>query len=210
MDQNQPAPAVVYVPVQQQNVLKTKIPSTTTFAIAVLLFLLPFAEIKCKLDQSNKETNNNFNFGSTAVKFYNSGLGLAIGGNWKMRGLGSMLSDGADNMTSKAPPKPNVYAIVALALAVVGLIVALAGKGALHFVGIVSGVLGAAALVGLMMDLKSQLDKEGAQLGGDKLDASFALGFTPWFYICIVALLTGAFLCFKRMQLSKEKLPPPY
>ena len=103
-------------------VLGTKIPSTVLFTIGVLLFFMPFAELKCNQSNTNTELGGlNLNLGGQ-MSVSNTGLGLAIGKEWKMEmhGLGGMLN--SNNKLNKEQPKqdPNYYAIAALALGVIG------------------------------------------------------------------------------------------
>ena len=84
----------------------------------------------------------------------------------------------------------------------------------------ISGILSAGSLIGLMIDMKGwfkdSLAKDSLNKAQDGLDNSGldrfsnsmnnvipSLGFTPWFYIAVIAFLVAAFFCFKRMQATK-------
>src|SRR5690349_21385866 len=112
----------------------TKIPASAAFIIAILLFLLPFAEIKCN--------------GSAVAN--NTGLGIAMGSDWKQVVVKNIFGNafdenyGQDAAGQKRTQKqdPNKFAIGALALGIVALLFALlAPRGAgkiTTFVGILA------------------------------------------------------------------------
>jgi hypothetical protein len=173
----------------------SKLPSVITFAVGVLLFFLPFAEVKC---------NN-------ATLLDNTGLGIVIGTEWRTSEnslLGNdMFRQDNTRETSKIQSKkqdPNVFAIAGFAFGVIGLLLSFSNartgiKGAT-----ISGVLAAAALIGLFIDLKRKI--KGSM--GDMNDAGsqndltgnmqISIGFTPWFYISLLAFLLAAFLSYRR------------
>src|SRR5258705_891507 len=67
MDTNQTTASPILTPPVSSGIFGTKIPSTVAFAVGVLLFLLPFSEIKC---------------GSTTLA-NKSGLDITMGNEWK-------------------------------------------------------------------------------------------------------------------------------
>jgi hypothetical protein len=211
MDTNQPTTSTTttYVaPPPKPGMFGTKIPSSVAFVVGLLLFLLPFAEIRCAGTK-------------LATK---SGLDFALDNKWKPLGGGLMgKNETADqSFSSGKEQKGNTqYLIIgAFGLGLIGLFLSLAGGKSGGVGGIVTGVLGAGALIGFMLDLKKNVSnslreqaldkaKEGADnLGLDKLgngmgDMTPTLAFSPWFYIAVVAFLAAAFFCYKRMQSSK-------
>ena len=79
MDTNQPTtptpppytpPPPTYVSAATPGMFGTKIPSSVAFVVAILLFLLPFSEIRC---------------GGSAL-MNNTGIGFALGKDWKISG----------------------------------------------------------------------------------------------------------------------------
>ena len=217
MDSNQPTPPptppVYAASASSPGVFGTKIPSTVAFAIAILLFFLPFIDIKC----------NNMSLQQV------SGIQLATGFQMKNKSSDSPLfndfkTNEADQQITKSTTgtdkkDPNLFAMVALGLGVLGLLLsftkAKAGLGLSMF----TGILAAAAMIGLMIDIKKKvkidmpgssrqssgddmlgLNKMGQEIG-DKMNIS--VDFTPWFYVAIIAFLAAAFFCYKRMQVAK-------
>jgi len=206
MDTSQPTVQTTYVSAPAApGMFGTRIPSSVAFVLGILLFLLPFSEIKCT--------------GTTLTN--KSGLDFALGNDWKPASsygkefLGKMTT----KMTGKKEGKSQIFAIAALALGILGLIVSfVATKNGLS-IGVVTGVLAAGALIGLMFEVKkwfkdllaeqaAEKVKEGADtLGLDKVGDSMNAGiaFTSWFYIAIIAFLAAAFFCYKRMSASKTR-----
>jgi len=157
------------------------------FVLGVLLFLAPFIDIRCN-DVSLQQV---------------SGVGLATGfeiktnNNSLLDRLGSDNSDITINKNGKRDG--NIYALVALILGIAGLIVSFLKMKERRLLGVIAGVGAAAALIGLMTDIKSQL-KVDLSARTDSLDISFGIEFTPWFYLAVLAFLIGAFLSFKGMS----------
>ena len=211
MDTNQPASSTtIFVPgPAKPGMFGTKIPSTVAFAFGILLFFLPFSEIRCV---------------STKVAT-KSGLDFSLGNDWKPITGGAGLSktdfqQKASSFGKEQKGNTQYLAIGAAALAILGLLLSLTNSKSAWGGGIVAGVLSGGALIGLMLDekknyaasLKTQaLDKakEGADnLGLDNFsnslgDTKLTLAFSPWFNIAVLAFLAAAFFCYKRMQSSK-------
>jgi hypothetical protein len=180
----------------------TKIPSTVAFAVGVLLFLLPFAEIKC----------------SGTVFAKNTGLGIAMGKEWQEVSTKNMFggNDNEERTTNNKMDKqdPNIYAIAALGLGVLGLLLSFANARAAAIGAILTGILSAGALIGLMLDLQKKVKSDsggttnnegGNMFGLDKLnDVKVTVDFTPWFYVAVIAFLAAAFFSYRRMSSIKS------
>src|SRR5258705_7373510 len=117
MDTNQPpTPPPVFTARPSSGVFGTKIPSAVAFAVGVLLFFMPFIDIKC----------NNMSLQQV------SGFQLATGFQMKNNSSNnSFLNDlktdkvdeGITKTTTKSDKKdPNLFALVALGLGVLGLL----------------------------------------------------------------------------------------
>ena len=182
----------------------TRIPSSVAFLVGILLFLLPFSEIKC----------------NQTVFANKSGLGFALGNDWKtVNNLGSKeTTEGMTTKTNKEKEGNTQYfAIAALGLAVLGLLLSFSNAKSGGMAGVVTGVLSAGSLIGMMMELKKwfngnvakdaidQSQNNADNLGLDKLGNTFnnikpTLDFTPWFYVAMVAFLAAAFFSYRRMS----------
>ncbi|MBK6937269.1 MAG: hypothetical protein IPH18_10630 [Chitinophagaceae bacterium] len=206
MDTNQSAAPGDLAPVPSPPAMfSTKVPSATTFFIAVLLFLLPFVDIKC-----------------SGMKLQDvKGFELATGFNMKSGGSDMPLFDdantpGVDRPITKTTSKsdrqqPNIFALAALILAVAGAGLCFANNKMATTGALAAGVLSAVSLVGLYFDIKKEVKSSFAGKSGDagnKLsdglkDINITVDFTAWYYITFFALLAGAFFCYKRMQTFK-------
>lgn len=215
MDTNQP-------PVQSSSapssaapgIFGTKIPSAVAFAVAVLLFFMPFVDIKC----------NNMSLQTV------SGIQLATG--FKMNNnssdnsfLNDLKPGNVDETITKTTTKtdkkePNLYALVALGLGVLGLLVSFTNAKAGGAGGLVTGILSAGAMIGLMLDIKKKVKMDMPDMGGDSGGGDIGLGldkigqtvsdkvnitadFTPWFYVAVIAFLAASFFSYKRMSQAK-------
>ena len=212
MDSNQPTapfnttttiPPSSYTPQPQRGMFGTNIPSVSAFAVGIILFLLPFSEIKCG---GQSLTNK-------------SGLSFATGSDWKPAGgygkefMGEM----ANKTTGSKEGNAQIFAIVALAAGVIGLIVSFLKSRNTGYIGVIAGLVAAGGLVALMMDLKKWfkdlLAKEAVDAGktgaeglgldklGDQMQATMAM--TPWFYISIIAFVAAAFFSYRWVAARK-------
>ena len=161
----------------------TKIPSSMAFLLALVLFLLPFAEIRCN---------------GTAVA-NNTGLGIATGAEWKEVVSKSIFGNGFQNDRSADESKvqkqdPNIFAIVALALGVIGVLIAfLTPKGGGKF-SLFVGVLAAVSLIAMLIDLRSKAKTENSIKSSElnfNAGVSVTVDGTGWFYLTIILLVLG-------------------
>lgn len=209
MDTNQPASSFTLEPASSApGMFGTKIPSTVAFVIGILLFLLPFTEIRC---------------GGTKL-MSKSGLDFALDNQWKTVAGGlptGNTTDTAMNTGKEQKGNTQYFIIGALALGVIGLLVSLGGTKAGGAGSLVTGVAAAGALIGFMLDLKNNfanslreqaIDK--ASKGADDAglgkvsetmgDIKPTLAFTPWFYIAVVAFLAAAIFGYMRMRSPRK------
>ena len=202
-------------PVPSPGILGTKIPSTVVFTIGILLFLMPFAELKCNQPDTKTDLGGfNLNLGGQ-MTVSNTGVGLAFGSEWEiaMNGLGGMLS-GNDSKMNKEQPKqdPNYYAIAALALGIIGLIFSVAKMIGGSWIAMLAGILSAAALIGLRFDLDKKV-KDPSQVVENNENSSewlngldtvkFELTYTSWYYIAVLAMIAAAVLCYLRIKSNR-------
>ncbi len=212
MDTNQPASQPVYTPAAAApGVFAGKIPSTVAYIIGVLLFFMPFIDIKCN-NMSLQQVN---------------GIQLATGFKMKNKSSGNSFfndikTDRIDETITKATTQtdkrdPNLYAMIALGLGVLGLVLSFTNAKAAIGGAMVTGIASAGALIGLMLDIKKKVKLDMPSTGGDGeisrgLDQigqtvsdkmSITVDFTPWFYIAIIAFLAAAFFSYRRMSAVK-------
>jgi len=176
--------------------LGTKIPSSIAFLLGILLFLLPFAEIRC----------------NGAAVANNTGVGIATGTEWKEVVTKSIFGSGFQNNPSTNESKvqkqdPNVFAIAALALGVIGVLIAfLTPKGGGRF-NLFVGALAAVSLIAMLIDLRSKLKSENS-VKSSELDLNagviVTVDGTGWFYFTIILFILGG--VFSYLQ-EKSKQP---
>jgi len=174
----------------------TKIPSSIAFLLAILLFLLPFAEIRC----------------NGAAVANNTGLGIATGAEWKEVVTKNIFGNGFQNNPSTNESKvqkqdPNIFAIAALALGVIGVFIAfLTPKGGGRF-NLFAGALAAVSLIAMLIDLRSKAKSDNSLKSSD-LDfnggAIVTVDGTGWFYFTIILFILGG--VFSYLQ-RKSKQP---
>ena len=218
-DAPQPPPPPVYASASAApGVLGTKIPSTVAFVVAVLLFFMPFIDIKC--NGTSLQTVSGFQL-ATGFKMKNNSSGNSF--------LNDVKTDEVDKGITKATTKsddkdPNLYAMIALGLGVLGVALSFTNAKAAIGGAMVTGIASAGALIGMMLDVKKNIKSSIPGAGGgtstedggtgigeglDKLgkemndNLNITVDFTPWFYIAVIAFLAAAFFCYKRMSASK-------
>jgi hypothetical protein len=215
MDQNQPItnPAPVYTP-QSRGVFGTGIPSTVAFLVAALLFFMPFIDIKCN------------NVSLQQVSGFQLATGFKMSNNSNSSLFDDSKSDKTDSTTktttNTSKKDPNLYAMVGLGLALLGFLLSFVKARAAMGAAMLTGILGAAALVGMMIDIKNKVKLDMANDSGksgtddvtkgldgftkdvaDKINIS--VDFTPWFYISVIAFLAAAVFCVQRMRATRSQ-----
>ena len=212
MDSNQPTPPPIYSNAKATGVFGTKVPASVAFVAGVLLFFMPFIDIKCNNMSLQQVTGFQL---ATGFQMKNNSSG-----NSYLNDLKSPLADQEITKgTTKTDKKdPNLFAMVALGLGVLGLLLSFTNAKAGIGLAMVTGVLATASLIGLMIDIKKKAKIDTPDLGGSSGNDSFGLDkigkqvndtvnisidFTPWFYVAVIAFLAAAFFCYKRMQTIK-------
>jgi hypothetical protein len=194
------------LPTPQPAIFSTKIPASVAFGIGVLLFFMPFVDIKCNSMTLQKVT----------------GVQLATGFEVKGPGSDNSLVGDFDKMdddkmevnTGVEKNDPNTFALVALGLGVMAFVLTLVdSKGSISGA-VITGALASAALIGAMIDIKRKVrldipeitnkarDSGGLGRFSDK-DVFISIDFTAWFYIAILAFIAATWLCYRRLQTIK-------
>jgi hypothetical protein len=157
---------------------------SVTFLIAILLFLLPFVNIKC----------NNQKFAS------NTGIGLAFGINYKT--TSQLKSDKGDrnlSISEKQSGKMYVAALIALLLGIAGFVLTVLNPG-YNKINTMIAVLGALALIVLLIQIKYDVkDKSGHDItDGLTANLKVAVEFTVWYYLSLVSFIAASFLSYRQ------------
>ena len=179
--------------------------TTVSFAVGLLLFLLPFAEIKCN--------------GASVAHL--SGLNMVTGSAPKMAGdLENMTQafgqyENPNTKINRREEKGKVYAfaVIALLLGIGGLAVSLTKKAPFNQLEMLLGAAGAVALIVLMMqvksDVNSQLKNEHTDVEGFSGMMRVSVDFTAWFFLCVLSFLASAFFSYKQKELTAAGDLPP-
>ncbi|MFI5187738.1 MAG: hypothetical protein ACHQF0_13485 [Chitinophagales bacterium] len=172
----------------------TKIPASAAFLVAILLFLLPFAEVKCN---------------GTALA-NNTGIGIAMGSEWKEVASKNLFGNGLGDNTQANDQKnqkqdPNMFAIAALGLGVIGLLIAFFAPKGGGKANVVIAILAAVSLIAMLIDLKSKVKSDNSVKSSDlglNAGVSVTVDGTAAFYFTIILFLLAAFFSWQR---SKNK-----
>jgi len=196
MDTTQAPPAANTVTTSSyRGIFGSNIPATIAFVIAILLFLLPFAEIKC----------------GKSVIANQTGVGFAMASEWKAQGLFDQ-KEMQKNKKSDQPGNSQMIIIAVLVLTVMGLLLSVAkANGNLAAL---MGLVSVAGLIYFMIDLNNDFKRnmknnpvdnnadDGNIFGNAFNNVKVSLDFTPWFWIAMVLLLLAAILSWQRNKIS--------
>lgn len=175
------------------NFLRYRRNPTIAFGVGILLFLLPFAQIRC----------------GQVVLARNSGVGLAVGASWSISKIEWGKSGMANGETPLNTP-PNWFLLMALVCAGGGIIVSLIPFRDRFLYCMSAGLLCIALMIGGWIYLRSitapvtpgPFDKNRLEQG---LSGAIKIEFTPWFYISLLAFGLGAFFGYKLFFVEMEE-----
>lgn len=167
---------------------------TVTFALlaALLLFLLPFAQVKC----------------ANSVLAENSGLGIAAGFPWKLGSMGNafnMMGEEKNPLknTRALADKPNIFALVALAAVLAGIFISLLPFSHRAVAALSVSLLALLMLVALLVQFKLQLKRALAD-EEEGVGMILKIQFTPWYFATLFCLAAAAFFAWKHHRLELE------
>jgi hypothetical protein len=175
-------------------VFGTRIPSTVTFAVGILLFFTPFLEIKC-----NSMTIQ-------SVSGVQLATGFKVDTNKGAAGYFSDMSNSLENKTDRKVDRedPNIYAMLALLFAILGLIVAIVKMRPKvnSIAGMIMALATSISLILLWSDIGNRIK---LQVPKSEDGLSISIGMTSWFYVTVIVFLAAAFFNYKRLK--SEKTP---
>ena len=182
------------MPTAEDNFFQKKHTASIAYLVGVLLFFLPFVEIKC----------NDVPFAQ------NTGVGLAFGADYKVTGSLKSLegqAEKSETATTKEKGKLYVLALVALILGVTGLALSLSGNRFRFGANMLIGTLAALSLIILMIQINGDV-KAGMKNPARDSDFSPAvkvsIDYTFWFYLSVVSFLAAAFFSHKHRQIQQR------
>lgn len=186
----------VFLPNSTDAFFRKRYITTWAFALGLLLFLLPFSQVKC----------------GSATLAENSGLGIAMGWQWKIAMIGSsnellkaIKKDEPANKNS-LKEKPNVFAIVAILAGLIGLVMSVIEYKNRSLVTMSAGVLGAIMLIALLVQFKLVLQSSLSDKGDKEMDMStiITVQFTIWYFLSVFLFAAAAFISFKKYKLELQ------
>jgi len=174
-----------------KGIFGTKIPSTAAFVLVLILFLLPFAEVRCN--------------GSAVAN--NTGLGIAMGSEWKEVVTKNLFGAPLDNNNNKKEygqkHDPNVFAIAAIVFGIIGFLIAILNLKGAGKINLFVGILGAASLIGMLIDLKSKVKSDTAVKSSDlgfNMSMNITVDGTGWCYLTMILFIIGAIFSSQRTK----------
>lgn len=181
--------------------------TTAAVALGLLLFLMPFAELRC---------------GNIPI-IRNSGLGLAFGSSWRpaMGGMPDkkdlVKKDTTGDFQKSLSSGPNVFAIVALVAAILALVICLSSTRSRSLVVLSASALTALMLIALLVQMQisfSNAMNKASDLAAEKkgdmgewssaMTGMIKLHFTLWYYISLVSFMAAAFFGYKHHRIEFE------
>lgn len=186
----------------ENDFFRKKHTTSVAYLVGLLLFFLPFVQIRC----------NDMPFAE------NTGMGLAFGTDYKLTnsvnplqgGLGNQ--DGEPAKSTKEKGKMYVLALLALVLGITGLAVSLSNMRSGPSLNAMIGVAAALCLIILMFQIKADVKGETGKPDrvGDFTDAvRVSVNYTFWFYLSVCSFLAAAFFSYKHKQLAVRQKEPP-
>ncbi len=173
---------------------------TGIFAVALLLFLLPFVQFKC-----------------ASVKVAeNTGIGIATGAPWKIsmywgnNAISEKMRDSVKRDESLLRTRPNIFAVAALVIGALGIAFSLLRSEWRSITSMCAGILGAIMLIALMIQIKILM--RSSNIGGiDEVDMALSgvirVHFTIWYFLSLFGFASAGYLGYKHSRVElNEKL----
>ncbi len=195
MEQTTP---VIYSDTKENNFFRKRHTNTISFAVGILLFLLPFAEVKC---------------GSVTL-VGNTGIGIAAGLPWKTamgasdnEYFNKLRQPTATSSSQLLNEGPNVFAILALVFAALGVAICFSYHKMRSMAGLSAGILAAIMMIALLIQYKLAM-KSALSSSDDLKDvnmgAMLKLKFTAWYFLSLVSFTAAAFFSYKHSRIELE------
>jgi len=163
-----------------------RIPASLAFLVGSLLFFLPFVELKCNGELLAKPTGIDLATGKTTVVLTSSEKFWDKKKDWTIT-------------TTSKEQDPNIFAISALFLGAVGFIIALLNFQSTPRLSGVIAILAIAAMIALMLDIQSQVNKRGENINNVKVtidSIKVTADFTKWYFLSICSFIIPFLLSF--------------
>ncbi len=171
-----------------------------SFLAALLLFFLPFLNIKCNDQKIASITGKDF---VTGFKMKDKAGDSFFGGMFKNknknRGADADNSDSTDKSKDEIE-KPNKLAITGLILGVAAFaLIFFRFRYATPAAAVASGIA-AVSLLCIYLDYQSKVKELDSSMG-----ISISMSFTIWYFLCIILFATGAYFSYKAYLYDEGK-----
>lgn len=191
---------VIYTNSNTDNFFRKRHTVTISFAVALLLFLMPFAELKC----------------SSMTLAGNTGIGLALGKKWKvvmmndnelMDKINSSARDGKKNALES--DGPNIFLIIAIGAGLCGLVFTFTNFKLRPVLCMCAGILSFLMLIAIMIQfniaMKSALAQKDKNSGLNmEMGMLMKINFTIWYYASLTAFAAAAFFSYKHHRIELQ------
>jgi uncharacterized membrane protein len=182
--------------------------TTITYAVGLLLFLLPFFDIKC----------NNITMARLR------GIEMATGGKPSVsrelkdmqRGFGNEDQRSVQASIPKGEGHLFITALVALTLGVIGLILSLTNKSRNQRPNMIVGILGVVAMIGTWIEVSVFVSSNAKPKQSDYANDQFstmvniAASPTAWFILGLICYAAAAYVSYKLSQNTTLADTPPH
>jgi hypothetical protein len=172
------------------------------WVVGILLFFLPFVEVKCN-----------------ATPLYEAkGIDLVTGFTVKDNPDKNSLDNLDVNDVRNERQEGNGFAIAAFILGIAGLILSFMNFKSQPVVSSITGVLAALCLIALMIQVKADVGKwsnhprpNSDNVFFDDMSRSMKITaeFTTWFYLSLISFLVAAYLSYKNKPSAVVAQQPP-
>lgn len=188
----------VYTLPDKDSFYRKKHISSISLIVGLLLFLLPFAEMKCM-----------------GIKLLsNTGIGIARGSEWQVlesrNRVSKKINEKMETKDGKnlLKDRPNIFLLVAMASAIFGIGMTYASQPWKYRAGMWSGIVCCVMMVAMMIQLRFEM-KAGMNKIPDKdneLGAGFKnivqLKFTIWYYLSLIGFALAAYFNYKKSTIE--------
>ena len=163
---------------------------TVLYGLAILLFLLPFVDIKCNNEKLAQASGIDLAFGfEPKMAGTLGGLSDAFGGNRDQRNSFDKKQD------------PNKYALGALVLGALGFAISFGKFKARPTLLMIIGGLAVIALIALMIDVKSNVRTEASHSDdGFDVNVRIAAEFTIAYFLSLFSFIVVTILGYKQRR----------
>lgn len=183
-----PAPVVHQ---KEEKFFRKKYNASVAFAVGILLFLMPFTQLKC---------------GSMVIAG-NTGIGIATGSPWKVmmedliRGLGD---SGKSSPSDIFPARADIFLLACIIVAFAGLLISMTNIKWKNITAMCAGLLALVMLIAVIIEfrilLTATLSRENANKEMPGLNSLVKINFTIWYYLTMASFAAASFFSYKHMR----------